>query len=178
MTSAKIRIEQAPAWVARLEGDMRRAAEKGLYSAGLRMVRHIQTVVIPATERDVEGARPPVDRGAYRAAWLLAKLGPREVLVSNSLPYAAVIEEGARAANVKVGRAMIDALAAWVVRKGIVGRKEGPMAARSVAWAIAKKMQKDGIFNKGRGLRVLERAMKSAPQFLREEVERELGRLK
>ena len=40
------------------------------------------------------------------------------------------IEEGVRGENVKIGRAMIDALAAWVRMKGIGGRMVASSQAR------------------------------------------------
>lgn len=153
---------------------MRQAAEKGLYSAGLRLVEHITTEIIPQTNPE------PVDRGMYRAGWRATRLPGEGCLVSNTLPYAPIIEYGARGANIKIGRKMIDALAKWVMRKGLTGNTKGKARAdeaRQIAWAIAMSMKRTGIFNGGKGLRVLERASKRIPAFMKEEIARELKKL-
>jgi hypothetical protein len=194
MVSARIDIKQAPAWVLKLGKQARGAALRGLYSAGLRTVEHIQTSIIP-TESPI-----PVDRGAYRAGWVCENVSGG-VLIYNKMPYASIIEYGARAENIKIGRAMIDALTQWVRRKGIgaystrrfKGGMEGSKPtltqkvtlhrlkepeARQIAWAIAKSMQKNGIFNGGKGLRVLEKALRHAPRFIAEEIARELEQMR
>ncbi len=143
----------------------------------MRVLQHITTVVIPAEPRQ------PVDRGAYRAAWKVKK-EPDGATITNTLPYAAVIEYGARAENIKIGRAMIDALAAWVLRKGLVGKGGRGKAAKAsaqkeavgMAWAIAKKMKKRGIYNGGKGLRVLEKAMTIVKTAFADELKREIER--
>lgn len=157
--------------------EVQKKARLGAYSAALRLLGHIKAVVIPATPSEVTGAHPPVDRGLYRAAWATTRTdGGGDVY--NPLPYAPIIEWGARAANIKIGKVMIDALTEWVLRKGLVSGKSKDAAseARGVAFAIANAMRKRGIFDGGKGLRVMERAMKKAPQFVREEIARELAR--
>jgi hypothetical protein len=168
MASRSISLADAGKWTAIMGKEMRDAAERGLRSAGLKLVAHIQNEIIPETK-----PREPVDRGAYRAGWRSTP-GKGFVLVHNTLPYASIIEYGARAANIKVGRKMIEALMGWVRRKGLATGKDN---VRQAAWAIAMAMRKRGIFNGGKGLRVLERALKSAPRFIREEVDRELAKL-
>jgi hypothetical protein len=187
----------------------RKAAERGLLSAAARTVNYIQTVAIPAAQ-----PRPPVDRGRYKGGWRIVKLtgngGLIGALVTNAVPYAGAIEDGVPAANVKPGKAMIDALSEWIRRKRIgqsvqrvvktrttkvsgaavkkagykrltstvqVARnvvvKPSDAAVNSMAWAIAKSMQKHGIF-KGTGLRILQHAEQMIPDFLQEEITREL----
>lgn len=184
MTSRRISIHEAPAWVSALGKEMHAAAVKGLYAAALRTVAHIQTSLIPAEPV------PPVDRGAYRAAWVAKKL-PNGALVANTLPYAAIIEDGARAENIKIGRTMIAALTAWVIRKGIGADRSGGRGAggrfkaksvtaekaEQIAWAIAISMKKRGIFNRGQGLHILQKAERMIPRFIQEEIARELRRL-
>jgi hypothetical protein len=167
----KISIAQAPKWVSELEGRMRKAALRGLLSAAHRTVGYIQNEVIPREER------APVDRGIYRAGWRARKV-EGGALVYNGVPHAPMVEWGVRGENVKIGKRMIDALAEWVVRKGLVGkqpRESRAAAGRQIAWAIAKSMQKRGIFGgEGRGLRVMEKARPQIVQFIEEEVKREI----
>ncbi len=181
---SRISINATGRWLTKLEGGMLKAAKLGLYSAGLRLQEHIQTGVIPGEKP------PPVDRGTYRAAWKTKREGDGSaVLVYNATTQALFIERGVRAGNVKIGRAMISALAEWVRRKNIGAKttisKKGVARvkkatleeATSIAWAIAKGMQKRGIFNRGEdggGLRVLAKAEKMAPKYMREEIAREL----
>lgn len=198
------------------------AATRGVLSAAMRTVSFIQTSVIPSAQPHM-----PIDRGIYRAGW---QFESKEygADVYNAVPYAPIIEDGARAENIKIGRAMIDALTDWVKRKGIGldkkvaigakgiakakapkpplealvkkitkylkkafkgGAQKGPgggpkkqplkltdAQARSIAWAIAKSMQKKGIFNEGKGLGILKIATKSIPKFIEQEVLREIRR--
>jgi hypothetical protein len=173
-----ITLEDAPAWVDRLGVKLKAAARKGLLSAGEKIVSHIKADVIPREPR------MPVDKRTYENAW---RAEPTEygALVRNDAPHAGPIEKGVRAANVKPGAALIKALTSWVLRKGLVGHPRGKIAraaadaqAKSIAWAIVRSMQKRGIFDDGKGLRILEKAMKRAPQFVREEVKRELDRVR
>lgn len=166
MATKTISLKDAGRWVASLKGDLRDAAEKGLLSAAARLVAHIQTVTIPQADPQ------PVDRGMYKAGWRYKAIkGGAEVY--NTTPQAPIIEYGAKAANIKVGRKMIDALAQWVRRKGIA---KDEREARQIAFAIAFTMKKKGIFNGGKGLRILEKATERAPEFIRQEVDREIKR--
>jgi hypothetical protein len=170
----RITIDEAPAWVKRLEGELRKAGERGLVSAAHRLVGVIQNEIIPRE------SRIPVDRGIYKAGWRARKI-PRGAFVYNSVPHAPIIEYGARAENIKVGRKMIDALAQWVIRKGLTGaakKEERSVEAKRIAWAIAKSMQKNGIFDKGRGLRILEKACARVPEIIEQEVRAEIHRMR
>jgi len=158
-----------------LEGGFADGARRGLLSAAFRGLGVIQNELIPHEDPQ------PVDVGAYRAAWQVDVGDGGAVALVNTLPYAGVIEYGARAENIKVGRKMIDALAAWVTRKGLVGRGNGKdleAEARSTAWAIAMAMKQRGIFNRNgrKGLRIGERAVKRIGEFLPEEIRREVTR--
>lgn len=175
-----ISLDKADAWLAERAKLYRTAALKGVLSAGLRTVNYILTSIIPQTKPE------PVARGVYRSGWRAVKI-KNGVSVQNSLPHAMLIEYGVKAANVKVGMKMIDALTEWVRMKGIGGRlathgkrlyliKANHDEARSIAWAIAMNMKKKGIFNGGKGLNILGRAMKMAPTFLVQEVSREIAR--
>ncbi len=160
----RIDVSQAPAWVTLMGKQVRVAAMRGLYSAAVRAVAHIQTVVIPSEPR------VPVDRGLYRAGWRAVRI-PGGAMVTNTVPHAVIIEYGVKAANVRAGRKMLDALTDWVRRKGLEKSETG---ARRVAYAIAMSMKRKGIFNGGKGLRILENAVKRIPQFIGEEVAREI----
>lgn len=140
------------------------AAERAALGTAMRIVNHIVTEVIPTT------SPKPVDRGLYRAGWRAKKVkGGGEV--SNATPQAPIIERGARAENVKAGRKMVDALTEWVRRKGIATDEK---EARGIAFAIAMKLRRTGIFNGGKGLRVLERALKRVEEFFNDELKSEL----
>jgi hypothetical protein len=168
------RLDQSKELGEWLQGGFSGGAKRGLLSAAFRALGVIQNEIIPAQEPQ------PVDTGAYRAAWQVEEHDKGVDLV-NTLPYAPVIEYGARGENIKIGRAMIDALARWVIRKGLIGRAKGPnieAEARSMAWAIAKSMQRRGIFNRdgNKGLRVGEKAVAKIREFLPEEIAREVKR--
>ena len=145
------------------------AANRGLYSAALLGVQRILTRIIPSRSPQ------PVDRGVYRSGW---RANPEMdgATIENLEPTAILIEEGVRAGNVKIGRLMIDALASWVVRKGIASAPE----ARGVAFAIANRMKQRGIFGGaygGQGLGILrELVEKDIPGLMAAEVAREIKR--
>lgn len=141
------------------------AAKRALLAAAERVVAHIILDLMPAE------SHPPVDRGLYRAGWQVQRT-PDGAEILNTMPYAPIVEYGAEAANVKISRAMIDALTEWVARKRLAPKKE----AKQLAWAIAISMKKRGIFNNGHGLRLLERALERLPEFLDEEFRREVER--
>lgn len=150
-------------WLKGFKGRFREAAVRGIQSAAMRGVAAIQTEIIPAI------VPQPVDRGLYRAGW---RWTPEEdgATIFNNEPHAKFIEFGVRAANVKIGRKMIQALAEWVVRKKLA--RPGKEALRA-AWAIAKTMQRRGIF--GRGQNVLALLRGRMLDFLQEEVAREVA---
>jgi hypothetical protein len=174
-------LKDAGLMVNAVKKDVHKAAVEGMQAAGYRVVQKIVGEIIPSLPR------PPVDRGAYRAGWRVRKT-PNGCVVENVAPHAAFIEFGVRAGQVKIGRAMIESLAAWVRRKGIGGKtvtggsgkvrhvRATESEARSIAWAIAKSMQKKGIFAP-HGLRVLEKATRSIPQFMREEIGTRLAKV-
>jgi hypothetical protein len=162
---------------------MREAASRGLLSAAQKTVAYIKTDIIP-TARPF----PPIARGTYQSAWKAEKDGLGAVVLNDS-PHAIFVEYGVRGANVKPGRAMITALAEWVRMKGLGGStrtgKGGTVLvtrattteATQIAWAIATSMKKHGIFAQGNGLGIFKRAKAKIPQFIREEVAAEIGRM-
>ena len=175
MSSRKFDISEVEEVGRYLNLSLEKIAKRAILGMANRIVNRIITVIIPKEPRQ------PVDRGAYRAAWR-AKKDPEGAVITNSMPYSSVIEYGARAENIKIGRAMIEALAKWVLRKGLVAKGKGAAGkarataeATSAAWAIARSFQKKGIFN-GKGLRILEKAMAHADEDFAEELRREIGR--
>jgi hypothetical protein len=152
-----------------------RAARRASLATAMRLVNHIQTVLIPGENP------PPVFDRHYASGWR-AEPTAQGADVFNTMPYASVIERGARAENIKIGRKMIDALTEWVRRKGLTGdrkpSKENVDESRKIAWAIAMAMKAKGIFNRdgSKGLRIAERAAKAAPGFFVEELKTELAR--
>lgn len=190
MPATVIPLEQAGAWVQTLGRQMPKAAQRGLLAAANRIVATVRLLQLPT------------DRGVARAGWRAESI-PDGAVVYNNVLQATMMEGGVRPDHVKIGRAMIDALAEWVKRKGIgttngtgkkratvdfgtgkattlqvVHRRVKPSDAviRSIAWAIAKKMQRRGIFKPEEGgLRPLEKTTKQlGPAYVREEVAREI----
>jgi hypothetical protein len=166
MSAVKFDISQAEEMAKKLGIDINKAAKRAVLSTAMRVVQKITTVTIPAEPR------PPIDRRAYAAGWV-AKPTADGAMIQNTVPYASVIEYGARSENIKIGKLMLDALEGWVRRKGI---GKGEMEPRQVAWAIAISMTKRGIFNGGKGLRILEKALNGIEALFAEELKREIGR--
>lgn len=169
--AGRISIHEAPRWVAALDAEMRAAARKGLLSAALRVQQLIVGELIPNAKP------PPVDRGAYKAGWRVTPI-PEGAFISNSAPHAPIVEDGVRP-GFAVGRKMIDAIAAWAKRKGLrpEGKKKGKVPDgwyRDLAWAIAKSIAAEGR----PGLHIWKKAEARIPGFIREEVERELRKVK
>lgn len=168
--AVKIDIEKAPGWIRELEGKRHQAARRGLVSAAHRMVSIIQNELIPGEPR------VPVDRGIYRGAWR-AKPEEYGAIVWNDSPHGPIVEDGARAENIKIGRAMIDALAEWALRKKIA---TDATEAQSIAWGIAQSMKRHGIFNEGKGLKIMARAaarLRGPNGIIVQEVTEELKRV-
>ena len=150
---------------------MKAATRRGIIATAHRVVGVIVNELIPHENLI------PVFKGAYRAGWRV-EITEKGADVVNTLPYAAVVEYGARPENIKIGRVMIDALTEYArIKLGA----ENPVSA---AWAIAMSMKGTaaklgtGIFNRdGRqGLRIGERAALRVKDFLTEEIQREFDR--
>lgn len=158
-----------------LDRVVQEGAKAGLLSFAMRLVQHITTDLIPSYPR------PPVDQGAYRAGWQYKKID-KGARIYNTSPIAAIVEYGVRPENVKAGRAMREALAKWILRKGLAADEK---EATQMSFAIAMKMKTTGIFfstsqgaQSGGGLRILERALEKTNPWLREEIGKEIERKK
>lgn len=175
-----IRLEDAGAFVGTLSEELRAKALVGVRKAAARGLQTVVSVIIPSRTPQ------PVDRGIYRAGYKVQST-PNGADIYDDDPIAGIIENGVRAANIKIGRKMLTALAQWAIRKGLVKRKGGKHRyskqwddAMSMAWAIAKKAkQGKGFHNQrpGGGLKIQEQLNKDfIPRYLREEVPRAMNR--
>lgn len=166
-----IDLKDAGAHFEKLAGKRRDAAIAGCRLAAARCVQTIVATIIPSRDP------PPVDRGIYRAGWKTEVL-PEGAAFFNDSPAAAIIERGARGENIKIGRKLIDALAAWVRRKGIAKSKT---EAVGIAWAIAKKAAAGAGFHNrrpGGGQQIMGDCNKTyTRRYMKAEVERKLERL-
>lgn len=180
----KYDIKQYPFLLGKMTNELRKAQERGFESAGAKIVQYLQTVAIP-------GTRPqPVDRGLYRAGWKYKTI-KGGVYVFNRVTHAMFVEYGVR--KVVPGKKLVEAIAAWVRRKGIGSRvvtskkgtsrivKANKEKAKAIAFAIingAKK--KGGFFDQGRGLKVFKRALPKISKIFQDEVisemKKELGK--
>lgn len=171
MATTTITLEQAGEYYSRLGQKWHAASVRGLQKAAARAVSKIKTEIIPSR------APEPVDRGVYKAGWNHEPLSDGATY-GNSEMHASFIEYGVRPENVKPGRAMINALAEWAIRKGMADDEED---AQSIAWAIAKTMQRRGIFNRyaqGSGLHIMgEMNERHIQTIIVEEVVREVERV-
>lgn len=153
-------------YFADLAPKIRAAGKRGLVSAAERLKQIIVSQIIPARSPQ------PVDRGIYKAGWQ-TEATSEGADIYNAEPHSAFIEHGVRAESVKIGGAMIAALAEWAERKGIAEKGQGV----SAAWGIAKAMKRRGIFNGGQGMGILKEAIeKHAPRIIEAEVAREIER--
>jgi hypothetical protein len=158
---ATVNLKVAAGWLDRVRGDVRGAAMKAALSAAALGVRDIQAVIIPGIT-----PHPPINKDIYRMGWKFQKIDDGARIYNRVYPQAPLIEFGVRAGNVKPGRAMIIALAEWVAQKGLAFKNAND-TLESVAWAIAKSMQKRGIFNQGgsEGFHIIDKAI---PGMLKE----------
>jgi hypothetical protein len=174
-----IDLKDAGAYFGELAGKRRDLAVAGCRRAAVHCLQTIQVVIIPSRTPQ------PVDRGIYRAGWKVESL-PDGAAFYNDSPAAALIEKGVRATNIKIGRKLLNALAAWVLRKGLVKRKsndyQGTSAANeamSMAWAIAKKAASGKGFHNhfaGGGQQIMSSCnLLYTEEYVREEVTRALG---
>jgi len=167
---ATIQLKDAAEFIGNIGPELTAKAVLGVRKAGARALGTLVTVIIPS--RDPQ----PVDRGIYRAGWKL-RLIPNGVEIYNDTPAAAVIEYGARAKNIKIGRKLLNALAEWAVRKGMAKDLEEGI---SIAWAIAKKAKAGkGFHNRkpGGGQRIMEELVqKYLPGYVRDAVRLEISR--
>lgn len=136
--------------------------------------------------------KSPVDRGALRNAWQVVALSNYQVTITNDMPYAGVLEYGAKPFRISPeGR---EAIKQWVIRKleqGITFEPPGaPRTARGrksqvrkklvasradreeqaegISWAIAKKLEKKGI----KGRKFVQKSMQTIVNLMDREVKK------
>jgi hypothetical protein len=162
MTATKtISLHMAPTFFQGVAKDLRKIARDCALTACARGAEELQVKIIPSLK-----PHPPINRRLYLNSWRyeFTKNGAR---LFNREKVAPLIEFGVRAENVKIGRAMIAALSEWVAMKNLlkdnsnasVEDRQATKSVQSVAWAIAKKMKRRGIFNNGQGFHVLDAVM-------------------
>ena len=166
-----IKLEAAPAWIDRLKVNTHKAGMQAAMDAARKGWRDIVAVILPSF-----GTQQPVGRGTYKAGWR-AEATPRGARVYNrTYPQAPLIEYGVPASNVKPGRAMREALEEWIHVKGLSPR-DPKMSILSFAWAIAMSLKKHGIFNGGRGLHIIDKAVPIMVKEFGEAFKRRVDRL-
>jgi hypothetical protein len=136
-----------------------KVAERAIYT-------HVATRGVANAVAEVSKVQPnaPVDRGAYRQSFKAAPI-PGGAMLYNSRAYAGVLESGRRPGR---KRPPVDVIAAWVLRKGLVGRsgntkpnRDERKAARSIAFAIARKIGERGLPRDGQPMRIMEKAVEA-----------------
>lgn len=171
MTTTTVSLEDAGRHFDQLKIRHKEAVLRGLVSAANRGKNTIISQIIPSRSPE------PTDRGIYRAGWKVEH-DQNSATIFNPEVHAIFIEHGVQGQNIKIGFMMINALAEWVVRKGIATDVK---KARSIAWAIATKMKQRGIFygkSGSGGLGILKELRENfLPTFIQEEIVRELNKL-
>jgi hypothetical protein len=103
MTTTVLTLDQAERFFSvTFPARLRNAVKRGLFATAMKLVNEIRTKLIAAATPQ------PVDRGVYRAGWT-AKRTDDGALYENLVPWAPFVEFGVRGANVKPGRAMLEA---------------------------------------------------------------------
>lgn len=142
--------------------EIKAAMRRGLFSAAKRMASMIVGRYIPTAQP------PPVDRGEYKAAWNSGKEG-EGAFFENTSAHAPMVEYGVRAGRIAPSRAVIAAVAAWAVRKGMTDAA----TSTRVAFAIVNNLKSRGIVARA----IMEKANNDLlATVVNEELERELTR--
>lgn len=156
---ADVKLTDASAFI--VQGHAKRVA------AAVAAVRRTVKVNGPRiVQASIDETSPaPVDRGTYRRSWRYDDL-PNGAQITNSVPYASVIEGGRRPG---ARQPPTEALVGWVKRKGLVkGRgKSADAEARGVAFIIARAIAKRGLPAKGVLKRALERLRTEVEEAVR-----------
>ena len=154
---------------------------EALLSAAYKVQQLITTELIPAATPS------PVDRGFYNAAWRVrsgVEDGQTFAEVLNDVKHALFIEYGVKSDRVRPGKAMHDALTEWVIRKGLAAGRQvmsdgstrrknkttENFEAASMAYAIMMTLKKNGIFDRGEGLKIAQKARERVPAIVMEEL--------
>lgn len=125
MPVIRVTPEQLVADLRRLRKDTPEILEKGIRAAARRGQAHMP-------------GKTPTDMGQLRNSWRIHDLPGGGMKLENDAPHAGIVEMGARPH--KVNRDGIEALTEWAMRKFGMDAK----AARGMAFAIAKRLEKEG----------------------------------
>jgi hypothetical protein len=121
-------------------GGKLRGLEGRLSKAMLRGMRAAAIVLRAGLEETIAGTSPPpVDTGAYRAAWNITRT-EQGARVGNESLQALFVEIGRRPGPVSAAgyQNLID----WVRRKGLATDER---EIKSIAWAVKEKIEKLGV---------------------------------
>lgn len=148
-----IQLSAASSWVDKVGKNLHKAALDAAHSAVLRGERDIKSGAL---------GKVPANRGTYKAGWHSIRMPWGARLYNQTYPQAPIIEHGVPPENVKVSRAMIEALSEWAAmnRKSVFKKTKTYIAksresvellsqtsdVRSAAWAIAMSIKKKGLF--------------------------------
>lgn len=197
MPTQVIPLSRAGAWMRNIGKVMPETAKRGLYSAGLRLVGYLKTQDTLPRDRGVYRAGWKCDRedygavvynDAYHALFIEGGVRAQNVKVGRKLIDA--LAEWAKRKGIGTRQVGTKRTSKATVGKGkgrlklesttVVWRRVKPSdeVLRGIAFAIAKNFQKRGIFKPDQGgLRPLAIASNVvAPQFIRDEVAREIKR--
>lgn len=197
MPATVIPLSEAGAWVARLGRSMPEAAHRGLVSAAHRLAGHMKVQDLPLdrgtmragwqAEKTDDGAA--VFNKTIEATLVEGGVRPENVKVGKKMIDA--LTEWARRKGVGTKQAQGKKRSFVDFASGNLGSKAGKARVtqvvwrrvrasegelRSIAWGIAKSIQKRGLFEpENGGLRPLEKeTRRMGPEFVRQEVLRSI----
>lgn len=116
---------------------------KTLFESARQAVEESTAILIQETRREWQAQDKIASGKAFRK--IIGKTGAGSDLVFGQvyvMKYMIYQDKGVNPSRIKIGKAMIDGLTKWVRLKL---RNVPASKRRSVAWAIAKKMQKEGM---------------------------------
>lgn len=159
MTTRRVSLTEFEARVLRFAPDLSKAYVRGFRRSALRLERY--------TVEEIDSAEPypAVDTGSLRGS-VSTEFVEDGAIVSVDAPHAPMIEYGTRPFFPPV-----EPLAEWVKRKGMASTDE---EAKSIAFAIAKKISRDGIAPR----RYFSKAWSRMLQTLASDVIRELAQIR
>jgi hypothetical protein len=142
MPTQAITLQQLPQLFERFGARIEVAAIRGLRSAAARMLPILERATALAPPASPRGRPGAVNTGNYRMQWKAQAKGAglqggAGVLVSNSAPYAGVIEYGRRPGRMPPR----EPIARWAQRKLGLPYKD----AKGIAFVIARRIGREGL---------------------------------
>lgn len=135
MPTVKLTLDQLPAWARSLGKRLKPATVRGLQRGAMQALPVLQDATRFAPPASPAGQPGAVNTGALLRGWR-AVPEPNGVLVTNSVPYAPVVEYGRRAGARQPPLRVIEQ---WARRRLRLNAKEAKAAAYPIARAIAKR---------------------------------------